>query len=280
MSDINELSAYLRPLEIFGLQYFSLFALKLNTNLKFASKNYLSYFLCYICAYIGIAYLNEVLNAAERNKIRLQIGSDDIFFNTIVIILPILSFFRTLIALTEPLFKVISNQKFFVLLFEFNEFLATELDAKINFDNLKKVLKQRLLILCSFMAFQHLVFIYKLAMNFSTNLLVKNLYISFQIVTIFLTLYKICFYVDLIYICLSSFNDSLDQIAVYSHDNKLLLKKIYQMMRAYIHIIEISAEFNGFISETIGSYMVLQIMYISWRIYKQFKHIGSWNGMD
>ena len=280
MSEIKQLSPCLRPLEIFGLQYFSLSRLKFKSSLKFASKNSLIYFLCYIFIYIGLAYLNEVLSAEERNKIRLKIGADDIFFNTIVIVLPILAFFRTLIALTEPLFKAIGNQKFFVILNEFQEFLVTQLDVKITFKNFKKILNQRLLILCGFLAFQHLFLIYKLIVNFSFNLLMKNLYMSFQIITVFLILYKICFYVDLIYICLKTFHDTIDQIPVYNQDDKILVKKIYRMMRAYIYIIEISAEFNGFIAGTIGSYMALQILYISWRVYKQFKHIGAWNGNE
>lgn len=81
-------------------------------------------------------------------------------------------------------------------------------------------------------------------------------------------LYKITFYVSIITACLTNQLKVLDRIPHYKYNKKALLKKIYQMKKSYIYIIEMTGEINNFMSATIITFesgekmMILLLFYV------------------
>lgn len=97
----------------------------------------------------------------------------------------------------------------------------------------------------------------------------------------FLILYKFCFYVDLICICLKNLLEILNQIPLYSHNKQLVLHKIYQIKKSYTFIVEMTDELNNFMSITISVFTVnemlwiLRVVYISICAYMDNEEIGA-----
>ncbi|KAL7015351.1 hypothetical protein ACKWTF_016411 [Chironomus riparius] len=262
MSQIIKLSSFLKPLEVLNLQFFSLS--KLNCPSRFSKQIRMIYFICYIVMTI-LSTLH--LYPAWYASTKIRMSGENLLLFSLEVLMSILAPVQAQVAYQQALLKTRSNQSFFKHLIEFDRYLKWNMRSGISFKNFRKILIRRLILisLISFVAIQKTMYIViKLENSKVLATFIRFLYMM----TVWFTLYKICFYVDIICICLIKFHHILDQIVSFSHNRKLLLRKIYQCKRCYIYIIEIVEELNYFMSVTINFVAVTGILWISLRSYQ------------
>lgn len=268
MSKITKLSPLLKPLEIFGLQYFSAKFTNFNSALKFPSKFATFYFLFRLFLFlIGTSFTWFHFYAEIQNKSFKENVVAFIFKGCTVI----LSAVRMFVAFTEALIKIKSNQKLLILFTELCGFMDNHFKMKINlklfirgrkFRLIRLAVVSILLVIAGTIGYigSPILHVIILALNFCINF-----------TTIFLISYKFCFYVDLIKVCLENLLTILDKCLLYRHDKDLLLKKIYQAKRIYIFILDMSNELNNFMFLTISTYTVCEFMWILTHFHQIFR---------
>lgn len=267
MSEIRKLNKFSKHLEFFGLQFHSISTKTLNSPPKFASISHIIYFIVYSSLFLlGLCFLNgpfyELIQNVSLNE-NLLGYSLEMFITTQTIGQIFFSIF-------ESFLKVKSNKKFFILLFNFDKFLKLKMRTKIDIKKFRKILKRRLILLY-FSATMVILSDTALIKIYGIKELLNLVMIFTHFVTVCLVLFKICFYVDLLCICLMKFNEILDQIVALSHNRKLLLRKIYQCKQCYIIIIEMSKELNNFLSLTLNAYIYVGVLWMTMRFYHFFE---------
>lgn len=259
MLKYKKLSKFLKPLEIFGLQYFSLFDL----SSKFTSTGYKIYFFIYtstIC-FIVLTFRQSFFDLFRKVPLKENIlgYSAEIFVNFFL-------FCQFLLFVSEAFFKVENNKNFFIIFYKFDKFLSLKMNTKLRLKFLNKIFKRRI-ILIAFLAIIFAIPEVGLVKNFGVDGFFVFFVVLIDFTTICLALYKICFYVDLLCFCLMKFNEILDQIVLFSHNRKLLLRKICQCKRCYVFVVEMTEEFNAFMSITLNIYIYMGILWLSIRFY-------------
>ena len=270
MLKVKELSPLLKPLELIGLQYFSANKINVQSNsiMLIPSKWHIIYFSFRLLLFLlGTSFTWFHFYAEIQNKSFEENIVTFIFKGCTVI----LSTARMLVAFTEALIKVKSNQKFLILYAKLCDLMESEFKLNINLKMFKRSRKFkliRILIAAVFLVIAGTIgyigcpipHVLILALNFCINF-----------TTIFLILYKFCFYVDLIGVCLKSLLDILDDCSLYRQNKELLLNKIYQVKRIYIYIIKMNNELNCFMSLTISTYTICEFMWILTHFHQIFR---------
>ena len=115
MSNIQELSPYLKTLEIFGLQFFSLSTLDFKLKkLKFVSKYFKIYLLIVICPLLSyVCYSRYTMYEGYEFKSNNAL---EFVFRVLAMLIMVI---RKILSIFEPFWKVKSYQKFFIILNEF-----------------------------------------------------------------------------------------------------------------------------------------------------------------
>lgn len=264
MSDIKQLSSHLKVLKIFGLQCFSIQFLNFKSKkLKFASKNYLIYFLTF-------PLVDMILSSyfTYENFAGYSFESEEYLGLIFRILGHFASIFRLYAEFCESLFKIKQNQNFFMVFEEFCEFILLEFRLKTRVKFLKRFLIRRTILTFSFSIFVVLVFYFAekdfAALNFA-YFRYFALFIDFMLET--LIIFKFCFYVDLICVCLRNLKDIFEQISLYMYNKELLLNKVYKIKRSYIYIVEMTKSLNNFMSMTIFCLQLSQMMWLLETIY-------------
>lgn len=266
MSELKILNSHLKILQIFGFQFFSLSSLNFNyKSLKFASKVYVVYFifriglLCISLFYLVLFYYNNFQNISIKQNI---------FGFILKNVATFLSWFRSFNSIVEAFVKIKSNKKFFLHLNNFIKITKKQLEVKIYFKKFHKVLMRRqlyVLISASFLTFSDLTSVENIAgFGFLYQIFIH--FVSYSVG--FLILYKFCFLVDTICLCLMNFHDNLDMIASTGEDFRDLLKKIYILKRSYIYIIEMTVELKNFMFVTISTSISCSFVWLLTRLYQ------------
>jgi len=275
MSNIQELSPYLKALEIFGLQFFSLSTLDFKSKkLKFVSKYFIIYLVIVICPLLGyVCYSRYTVYQSYEFK---RENALEFVFKVLAMLIMVI---RKILSIFEPFWKVKSYQKFFIILNEFCLIFKYEFNLKIDFKKFKKILNFRN-IFAVFAAFSLVSFDLIVDGDFKDIFYyIKYLLHFIELYTKYLSIYKFCFYIDLISICLNNILDVLDQLPLYKHNKKILLCKIYQIKRSYICVIKMTDKVNYFMFFTknlleLGEIMwILTLLYIAINIYYVLKQI-------
>ncbi|KAL7015362.1 hypothetical protein ACKWTF_016413 [Chironomus riparius] len=263
MSEIRKLSKFLKFLEIFGLQYFGLSKLNLISPIKFVLLGYKLYFFCYTTSIVllMIYFRGPFLKVLKKLSI-----SENTLGYAIEVVVTILTVGQIFITNLEAFLTVKGNQNFFKIVNKFDKFLCESFNKRMSTKKLEKKLKIRLVLIGSLavlLVLAHLTIVKDHGFfGFGTLCL-----IIVHFLTMCLIWYKICFYIDLICMCLTEFNEILDQFDIYSHNQSLLLRKIYQCKRSYIYIIKMAQEFNYFMPMTLNLYILVGFLWISLRLY-------------
>lgn len=260
MKNIEESSLYLKILEFFGLQYFSLSSFTLSLNLKFPSIKYTIYFLFRNILFIMIDGSSWFHFYAQFQNESLNENILGFVFKIFVIFLSIIKYF---IAFFEAFFKTNSNQKFLFIFSELEIFLKVKFNKQFNFYKLKKVLVHRLILIVIVLV------IYTLIFGIKIEIMLIKIWTDFF--TNFLILYKSCFYVDLIYMSLNNLLTVLNEFPKYYQNEKLILIKIFEIKKIYICIIEMTDELNKFLSLTLTLYLVNNFMWVLTDCYDIFR---------
>lgn len=263
MSEIRNLGQFLRPLEAFGLQYFSLSKFNFILSSRFASFGYKVYFFCYTASIVllMIYFREPYLDLIQKLSI-----NENMLGYAIEMIVTIFILGQISVNNFEAFITVKSNQNFFKILHKFDKFLDENLDTKIITEKLRKILKHRLILIASLIVIISIphskVVIDHGFHGFFTFCMIINYFIIICMWT-----YKLCFYVDVIGICLVKFHEILDQIEESSHDKKEMLMRIYKCRRCYVYIIEILDELNSCMIFTLNLYIFCGTLWITLRFY-------------
>ena len=266
MSDIKNLNSYLKILQIFCFQFFSLLSLNFKTNkLSFASKGYAAYFVVRIgllfasLFYLWLHYYKNFQSASIRQNV---------FGYILKIAAALLSWFRAFNSIVESFVKIKSNQEFFINLNNFSETIKEQLNVEINLKKFEKILIRRqvyILVFASFLTANDIMSI----KNVSGFGIFYQIFVHFMSHMVsFLILYKLCFYIDTICICLMTFYDNLDVIASADVHSSKLLRKIYALKNSYFFIIEMTAGLNHFMYITISTYITFSFVWLVTRLYQ------------
>lgn len=252
MTSYNVLDFVLKPLEIFGLQYFSL-----NSSWKF-SKWRIFYFTIRITFYLSTTvkfwftmFQNQKDIKIEKNVLSFLLN----FFSMMTIIL------SNILSLVEPLLKNKSERNFFNLVQEFSENFRFYFKRKIYLKYFKKVLIQRLIfvvILPSILAVTFRTLTYLTKHDFGPIFLYFIFIYFIDMINSQLILYKFWFYVDLISLHLKS----LKEIAENFNEKLPNLTEILALKKLFILILEMTKEFNNFMSGTVQFYMISTIFWL------------------
>lgn len=275
MSNIQQLSPYLKTLEIFGLQFFSLSTLDFKLKkLKFVSKYFKIYLLIVICPLLSyVCYSRYTMYQGYEFKSNNAL---EFVFRVLAMLIMVI---RKILSIFEPFWKVKSYQKFFIILNDFCLIFKYEFNLKIDFKNFKKIL-----------IFRNIFAVFAALSLVSFDLIVdgdfEDIYYYFtyslhfiELYAKYLSIYSFCFYVDLISICLKNVLDVIDQLPLYKHNKKILLCKIYQIKRSYIYVIKMTDKVNYFMFFTknlleLGEIVwILTLLYVAINIYYVLEQI-------
>jgi hypothetical protein len=233
--------------------------------LKFASIGYAVYFVFRIGFLFGSGFylwLHFYKNFQSASV------KQNIFGYILKIVAALLSWFRAFNAVVEAFVKIKANQQFFINLNNLSEIIKEQLDVDINWKKFEKILIRRqiyILIFASFLTVNDLMSI----KNISGLGIIYQIFVHFISTMVeFLILYKFCFYIDTICICLMNFFDNLDVIASPDIDINKLLRKIYALKQSYIYIIEMTAGLNHFMYISISTYTTCSFVWLLTRFYQ------------
>lgn len=152
MSNIKQLSPHLKILEVFGLQYFSLFSLNLKSKkFNFTFTKYILYFFA-----VSISYI--IITTVLHSSYFLEPYYHENFLGSLFRIFTVFSsIFSAFVAFFEAFLKIKGNKKFFKIFEEFLNFIKIEfrLNLQNYFIKFKKVLIRRI-----FLAIFYTIFIY------------------------------------------------------------------------------------------------------------------------
>lgn len=282
MSKIKSLNPFLKPLEYFFLQYFSFSDLKFNIDLKFICKVLFGVF------YIILTLIFTFMYRVEWFNMLCNFSIDDNFFGyNFEIFILYYSVIHISWLIFEVFIKFKSNIKFVKLLIKFECILMLNFNKKFALKSFKKILMHRLVLIGFYVASVFFAVkdnIDKYGLN---GIVVSLVHINFILLTSFI-MYKICFYLDIICICLMNLNEILDKILKFSHNRNLFLRQIYQFKKCYILILKMTQELNYFMSNSISLFMLTGIFWMTVRLYripklnndikfvgKYIKHLGQ-----
>ena len=262
MSKIRELSSFLKPLEIFSLQLFSTNKQNfLNLNLKYPSRGFAIYFICRLTFFLigtPLTWMSFYKYFQNKNV------NDNIVAFIFKAFTVILSPPRTLIAFAEAIIKIQSNYKFLIIFNDFCCLMEDEFKRVVKLRKFKRNLIPRLIqlvmVAMAFVAFRMAEYIKsKNSLPLWRVILMTSTFVI-NLTTVFMMLYKFCFYVDLIGVCMDNLIENLEFCLLFKFDRKLMLKKLYYMKKSYIYIIEMADELNYFMSWTISIYTTVEFM--------------------
>ncbi|KAL7015348.1 hypothetical protein ACKWTF_016408 [Chironomus riparius] len=260
MSEIPKLNTYLKPQEYFGLQFFALSYLNEKSKVKFTSTMYIISFIIRIVLNL-YGYIFSGLFYGTIKNISM---TENLLGFTLEIVVTFFTAAKVLFGIIEAFVKVKSNQKFFILLHKFESFLVQNMNSRLHFGDFWIIQKYRM------------IFIGVVLTSFSLSIGIPMTKASrlFLFLGLFvnmlgfcLILFKICFYVDIVGVCLRNFHESLERISINVHNEQIMVRNIYQSKRLYIYIIKMTKQLNNFMSITIYLFMVSQTLYLSLRFY-------------
>lgn len=252
MTSFEILASFLKPLEVFGLQYFSL------TSVSNFSK--------WRIFYCGLRITFYLMTTVELWVMMFQQQSDvDIEKNVLSFLLKIFSFLSylivTLTGIAEALLKQKSERNFFEIVREFEENFAYNFKRRINFGCFKKLLTRRIV----FMVVLPTVVIVstRISVRLSKHPM-SFLFLYFMFVYAIdnahsqLILYKFCFYVDMITLHLRSVLEIVQDFNTKTPN----LKEILALKKLYVLTLEMTREFNNFMANTVQYYIVSTVFWL------------------
>jgi hypothetical protein len=167
----------------------------------------------------------------------------------------------TIIAIVEPFVKRKREENFYGIVEEFSENFEFYFQRKICFKRFKRTLKSRLIFLVfamtSFLTFTKVVkkiSFGKLSFEYFYYMVIYTI----DIASTQLILYKFCFYVDFISLHLKALKEIVENFHIKSPS----LKEVLTLKKLYILILEMSREFNGFMTNTIQSYITSTVLWL------------------
>lgn len=258
MTSLESLNLAAKPLEIFGFQYFSI---KSTQNSSKLSKFRIFFFIFRIFSYtfttiklwLNVSELHDELNVQENILVKL-LNIFQIFVNVL----------ETAVAIVEPFVKVKSERKFYELSREFQEILSFNFKRKIYFKKLSKTFIRRLIFVTATMTIFIFYFDLKVTLELYGSYLTSIYYFLIYLIDVNasqLILYKFCFYVDLITLHLKALLEAFDE-------KSSKVKDILSLKKLYVLVLEMTREFNYFMSVTAQFYILTGFIWIFFSIYR------------
>jgi len=179
-----------------------------------------------------------------------------------------LSWFRAFNSIVEAFVKTKKNQEFFINLNNFSETIKEQLNVEISFKKFEKILIRRQIYILVFSSFLTATDIMSIK-NVSGFWIIYQIFVHFMShMVAFLILYKFCFYIDTICICLMNVYDNLDVIASSDVNYSKSLRKIYALKRSYFYIIQMTEGLNHFMYITVSTYTTCSFVWLLTRLYQ------------
>lgn len=263
MSEKLKLCTYLKLQEYFGLQFFSLSQLHERSKVKFASILYIISFVIRM----GLNFYSYIFSDLFYDTIKKISMTENLLGFTLEIAVTFFMVIRVFFAIIEAFVKVKSNQKFFVLLFKFESYLLKIMKLRLHFGDFWKMQNYRLIFIGFVLTSFSLTMGFGVIFGSEKPRIFIFIGLVINMIGFCLILQKICFYIDIICVCLDNFCKSLDRISINVHNERILIRNIYQCKRLYIYIIKMTEQLNNFMSVTIYLFTVSQTLYLSLRFY-------------